>query len=88
MFPCTQCGLCCRCVGLTIWGKHMALPNLACKWLDEESNLCTIYEKRPLMCNVDAFYEKVFSTGMTREEFYTENKAVCEELRKLTEQLE
>ncbi|WP_315275718.1 YkgJ family cysteine cluster protein [Selenomonas sputigena] len=83
MFHCTQCGECCKQVGMTIWGKNMALPNGICKWLDDSTNLCTIYQHRPLMCNVDAFYEENYAMVMSREEFYALNRAECLKLQSM-----
>lgn len=83
MFHCTQCGECCRQVGMTIWGKSMALPNGICKWLDDSTNLCTIYQQRPLICNVDAFYEENYAMVMSREEFYALNRAECLKLQSM-----
>ena len=51
-FECKQCGNCCRSAiktGLVPVNK----TNTACKFLDEETNLCIIYENRPDFCNVD-----------------------------------
>ena len=81
MFHCTKCGACCRKVGATIWGKRMALPNGVCKWLDSSTKHCKIYAHRPLICNVDAAYEEIYSSTMTREEFYALNKAECIKLQ-------
>ena len=68
---------------MTIWGKNMALPNGICKWLDDSTNLCTIYQHRPLICNVDAFYEENYAMVMSREEFYALNRAECLKLQSM-----
>ena len=81
MFPCERCGTCCRSIANAPFEHDMALPNGACKYLDEEKNLCRIYSTRPIFCNVDAYYEKYLSQKMTREEFYRQNKEVCHRLR-------
>ena len=81
MFKCEQCGCCCRKVGKTIIGKHMALPNGICKYLNQETNLCTIYAHRPIFCNVDAYYDKYYINEMSREEFYRLNKLECIKLQ-------
>ena len=46
-FPCTGCGACCRVAGLN---GHPSLDGKVCIFLDEGSNLCTIYETRPDVC--------------------------------------
>ena len=84
MFHCTQCGECCKRVGMTIWGKGMALPSGVCKWLDLTTNRCKIYTTRPLMCNVDAAYEEIYSSAMSREQFYALNEAECTKLQAMS----
>ncbi len=61
-FKCEKCGLCCKKVN--------------CMYLTEE-NLCSIYEKRPLVCNVDKGYEAFFSKVMSKEEFNKLNRKIC-----------
>lgn len=77
MFPCEKCGCCCRNIGKAEFAENMALPDGSCKYLDKKSNLCQIYESRPIFCRVDDFYEKFLSHSMTREEFYKLNKECC-----------
>lgn len=81
MFQCDQCGCCCRRIGEVDFAKHMALSNGTCKFLDTKTNLCTIYEKRPIFCRVDEFYEKFLSDRMTKENFYLQNKMVCQKFK-------
>ena len=61
-FKCEKCGLCCKKVN--------------CMYLTEE-NLCSIYEKRPLVCNVDKGYEVFFSKVMSKEQFNKLNSKIC-----------
>lgn len=82
MFPCSQCGNCCRIVGKSFWGKSMALADGSCKWFDKRTNLCTIYSERPLMCNVDECYKKFYSKQMSINDFYKINQQVCNRLQK------
>lgn len=81
MFPCKQCGECCRHIGTAFFAKDMMLPNGTCKFLDEATNLCKQYETRPIFCNVDAYYEKYLQTVMSREAFYQKNIEACEKIR-------
>ena len=81
MFPCERCGQCCRHVGQTIFAMHLARPDGVCKYLNEATNLCTIYDSRPLICRVDEFYEKNLSHEMSREEFYRVNKNICKKFQ-------
>lgn len=51
-----------------------------CFHLDEATDLCKIYENRPLVCRVDAGYE-LFSRVMTIEEYYSANLMACDVVR-------
>lgn len=83
MFNCERCGACCRTVGKTELGKHLALPNGICKYLNQKTNLCTIYKDRPIYCNVDKYYEKYLFDKISKQEFYDMNKKECDKLQKL-----
>ena len=81
MFPCERCGICCRRIGIVPIAEDMVLPSGVCKYLDEDTNLCSIYSTRPIFCNVDDYYDKYISGIMTREEFYERNKEVCRQMQ-------
>lgn len=51
-----------------------------CKYLT--GNLCSIYDHRPDICNVDAMYEKRYKSIYSRDEFYELNSYVCKNLMK------
>lgn len=46
-------------------------------------NLCKVYNDRPLICNVDRLYKKVFKFRMSKKEFYRNNHKNCEVLKGL-----
>lgn len=81
MFDCSMCGECCRHIDL--------IPDLAefddgtgvCKYL--HGNLCSIYENRPDICNVDTMYDKVYHAQFSKEEFYKINQDACKEIIKM-----
>lgn len=53
-FNCDKCGLCCR--SLKKFGELYADlddGSGVCKFFDKTSNLCTIYDMRPLKCRVE-----------------------------------
>ena len=81
MYPCKKCGECCRNISVAFFAQDMVLESGMCKYLDGKTNLCTIYEKRPIFCNVDAFYERFLKTNMSREEFYLKNMEACQMIR-------
>lgn len=80
-FDCDQCGLCCRNVGRVPGFKFLTNKNGECKYLNQETNLCMIYDKRPDFCNVNKSYEKYYSKKMSLNAFYKINKEYCKELK-------
>jgi Fe-S-cluster containining protein len=42
-----------------------------------EDNLCSIYETRPVVCNVEKTYEVYFSRVMSKQEFEQMNRKIC-----------
>lgn len=53
-----------------------------CKYFDEDSHLCMIYDNRPLVCNIDKMYEVFFSDSLSLTEYYNLNYKSCEILRR------
>jgi Fe-S-cluster containining protein len=79
-FKCDCCGLCCRSLK-----KVPALANFdrgdgVCIHLRDD-NLCSIYEHRPEICNVDLMYVKFYSSIYTKEEYYKLNEKQCEKIK-------
>ena len=52
-----------------------------CKYLS--GNLCSIYEKRPLLCRVDESYQKFFREVMSIDTYYRLNYEACQTLKNL-----
>ena len=80
MIKCEHCKApCCRHVI-----KELALEGTTiCRFLDQESNKCTIYDNRPWICNTDWMYEHYYSERMTREEYDRLNSEACEQLNSI-----
>ena len=85
-FPCTGCGACCKRVDKVIntldllndeERELLKFPythtNGVCDMLTEE-NKCSVYEERPLICNIEKFTE-VFN--IPKKEFYLLNIDTC-----------
>jgi Fe-S-cluster containining protein len=78
-FHCDRCGLCCRLL--------TGIPQLAafdrgdgvCRYLVD--NLCSIYENRPDICNVDKMYI-YFSSGMTHKQYDKLMEDSCKLIKK------
>lgn len=78
-FPCIECGLCCKYVnGIQHLEKWVDTTG-KCKYLQND-NLCKIYKHRPLLCNVEESYSRIFYKSMSKKEFYLANLKVCIEL--------
>ena len=80
MFNCSKCGECCKNLHLNPLYSELDRGDNVCKYFDETTNLCSIYEKRPIICNVDKMYDVHFKGIMTLEEYYYKNKEGCEKI--------
>jgi len=78
-FNCDGCGLCCLRAPkiLTSLDRGDGL----CKYFDTNTHECTIYESRPLICNVDKFYDKWMKDRMTREQWHKLNYCACNKMK-------
>lgn len=83
MYNCEHCGCCCRNLDKSDIYASLDRGDGVCKYLD--GNNCSVYENRPLLCRVDESYDSMFSSLMSREEFYRLNKQVCEKLKESEE---
>lgn len=73
MIDCSKCkGTCCRHVI-----KELDRGDGTCRYFDEETCNCSIYDHRPDICNTDILFEKYFSNIMTREEYDRRNSEAC-----------
>ena len=55
-FPCSQCGACCRHVDLSELTAYLNRGDGVCRYYDQITHLCTIYDSRPEVCRIDQFY--------------------------------
>ena len=79
MFVCYKCGACCRNLHLSEIYADLNRGDGVCKYL--QGNLCSIYDKRPLVCRIDDAYDEWFSDILTREQYYQLNYDGCKLLR-------
>lgn len=75
MFKCDKCGECCRNLAGNRLYRDLDRGDGICKFLN--GNLCIIYSRRPLKCNIDKTYDMFFSKVCSREKFYELNERVC-----------
>lgn len=81
MFQCDKCGLCCRSLSGVALFQDLDRGDGTCIHFDESTNLCKIYESRPLICRVDESYNQFFSSSMTQEQYEQLNYSACEKLK-------
>lgn len=81
MFKCNKCGLCCKNIRKSVIYSHLDRGDGVCKYFCDETHLCSIYENRPDICNVDKMYEMHYSKILPINEFYKLNKECCIKLK-------
>lgn len=82
-FKCSKCGECCRHIDLIPALAEYDVGTGKCKYLSD--SLCSIYNNRPDICNVDVMFEKVYSKYYTKDEFYKLNEICCIKIKALSE---
>ncbi|WP_336175145.1 YkgJ family cysteine cluster protein [Acinetobacter ursingii] len=83
VFPCYQCGACCRHVNLSELTSYLDRGDGICRHHNQETHLCTIYDTRPEICRVDKLYEQHFKNQISWQEFVEVNLIVCEQLNEM-----
>lgn len=77
MFPCTECGCCCRRVGKAVKGglifPYKVKEDGSCEML-MSNNKCKVYDSRPIFCNISGLAGIL---GRDLDEFYKENIEIC-----------
>ena len=58
---------------------HELDENGACKNLGEDGR-CTIYEDRPLVCQIDGMWKALWSERMKKKEYYVLSAKACNEM--------
>ncbi|OBX50248.1 YkgJ family cysteine cluster protein [Moraxella nonliquefaciens] len=79
-FPCTACGLCCRRVHMSDVTAYLDRGDGICRHLDIKTNLCDIYDTRPLVCRVEAYY-KTYLADTSWDGFVRLNLDICQKLQ-------
>lgn len=79
-FPCNSCGKCCRRVNLSGLTNYLDRGDGVCRNFNEVSNLCNIYNDRPLICRVEDYYKTYLSDQIGWDEFVKINLDICDKL--------
>lgn len=81
LFDCTRCGACCRSVALSPLTAKLDKGNGVCCHLNEDNNLCLIYENRPNICRINQQYEQIYKNHFSWKEFCEINYQSCKILQ-------
>ena len=81
MYKCKKCGICCSNVDKSPLYSDLDRGDGKCKYYNETSKRCTIYESRPIKCNIEKTYELYFKDKLSKEDFYNLNYEACKTLR-------
>ena len=81
MFSCDKCGLCCMHINESNLDDGMNRGDGVCRFFDDDTHLCKIYDERPIFCNVDKFYEEHLADKFSIEEYYQVNYKSCKTLK-------
>lgn len=82
MFECSKCGICCRNIDKIPELSEFHNGDGVCIYLNR-NNLCSIYENRPDICNVEKMYQLKYKDIMSWDEYEKMNMEGCRILRKL-----
>lgn len=82
-FRCDKCGLCCRLLRYVPQLAAFDRGDGVCRFL--QGNLCSIYESRPDICNVEKMYP-VFASIMSREEYDRAMSDSCAQIKEMFKQ--
>jgi len=82
LFPCTKCGICCQNLHLNVLYKDLDRGDGTCRFFNEGELLCSVYDDRPKICNIDVMYKNNFVTSYSKQEFYELNLKECNVLQK------
>lgn len=80
-FHCDQCGLCCVNLNKSEVYSDLHDGDGICKYYDQQKKQCTIYDKRPLKCNIEKAYETTFQSVMPYEDYLEVNYMACASLK-------
>ena len=81
-FTCSCCGACCQ--QLEVFGEKyrwLDSGNGTCVYFDAKTNLCSVYEIRPLICRVDYGYS-LYASKLPYDEYIRLTNIACNLLQK------
>lgn len=79
-FPCYRCGKCCANVHLSALTSTLDRGDGICRHLDTITRLCTVYQTRPEICQIELQYTLHYANIWSWEGFIKLNLEACERL--------
>ncbi len=79
-YKCQDCGECCKNWNPARFDPNIVDKNGICIYLDQKTNLCTIYETRPDFCRDDVWYELQYKDIISLEEYLRDLTMGCRAL--------
>ena len=80
-YPCNQCGICCMNLHKHEIYQFLHNGNGICFHYMQEEKKCSIYENRPIICDIERYYQNFIET-MNFEEYFNLNVLNCQSLQK------
>lgn len=83
---CESCGAqCCKNWNLIRFDPSIVDKNGICIYLDQKTNLCTIYDTRPDFCRFYRYYYQTLADKISVERFHYLAKLGCDIVKKMGE---
>lgn len=79
-FVCDRCGLCCQNLKNNPLYDDLHDGNGVCRYYDSATHLCSIYDHRPIKCNIKEAY-KYYGFNMPYNEYLELNYKACKALK-------
>lgn len=79
-YPCNSCGICCTELNKSRLYEPMHNGDGICFHFCTETKKCKIYDSRPIICNINAFFER-YITDMSYIEYKKLNLENCRKLQ-------
>lgn len=84
VFPCFRCGACCLNISSDLEISSWATKDGSCRYYDANKHECTIYDRRPTICNVWKTYKQSYEgKDVSWDDFVYTNMLNCCLLRYL-----
>lgn len=81
-FECNKCGKCCRNLSKSQIYSDLDRGDGVCRFYNEKTHLCNIYEHRPIKCRIKESYV-FFKEIYTYEEYLSLNSEGCKRIKEV-----